>query len=506
MKTNASVKITNKEKIINLLKENGPLTQFQLAKFIYGDNKHIANIYSTLMFLVESGMVYLHGPNPSYYSVTLMDKSLLDQNHVRKNISLKEPVSEGKVILLNKIFLGGWLDKQGNIGHEIIDFLQTDNGEYFVYNNPWGVCPDNIWVEGTTTIERNEKEKYTAKYLVLTSEKRSDEFNILYVIELKEKLHRYHKSRDTIKNSQDELRNYIRSRMITYNNKFLDDIYGIDDSLFITFEGKNIYKATVPINIKGISYNFQRNKGYLYSDKNTEDYFYLEELISSSINNGNLDSFTPRKVNLDQIGKHFEKKTFLDLIHLKDDEQVFTNILHSILEHGDLLKRFCNKFNNGKRFDQLGTFFVTRETKIADGRMDVCAESQKQRVIIENKIYSGLNGLKPEDNITQLTTYYLWGKEKEIDPLCFILVPNFRLKEIEREIVELDPNMLEIYTIITYGEIADFIFDEMRHNLSMKEYKYFRLIHDIYAAFKNLSFLTREDFYASMFLQATNTD
>lgn len=40
--------------------------------------------------------------------------------------------------------------------------------------------------------------------------------------------------------------------------------------------------------------------------------------------------------------------------------------------------------------------------------MDVCAESRSQRVIIENKVYSGLNGVRPADNTTQLSTYYSW--------------------------------------------------------------------------------------------------
>lgn len=79
-------------------------------------------------------------------------------------------------------------------------------------------------------------------------------------------------------------------------------------------------------------------------------------------------------------------------------------------------------------------FNVFRETKVVDGRMDVCAENDRQRVIIENKVYSGLNGLKPADNETQLSTYYHWGIEKELEPLCMVVAPNFRVSEISREI------------------------------------------------------------------------
>ena len=104
----------------------------------------------------------------------------------------------GNVILLNKLFLGGWLDKQGNIGHEIIDFLFTDNGEHYVYNNPLGVCPKDIWIDGTK-FPRSKEEKYLGKYMVLTSEKRGKDFDILYVIELAEKLHRFSAPKDKTK-------------------------------------------------------------------------------------------------------------------------------------------------------------------------------------------------------------------------------------------------------------------------------------------------------------------
>ena len=56
---------------------------------------------------------------------------------------------DDQVVILNKIFLGDWLNGDGNIGHEIIDFLLTDFNEHYIYNNPWGHCPNNIRVNGT---------------------------------------------------------------------------------------------------------------------------------------------------------------------------------------------------------------------------------------------------------------------------------------------------------------------------------------------------------------------
>lgn len=410
----------------------------------------------------------------------------------------------GKVLLLNKPFLGDWLDSQGRIGHEIIDFLLTDDGEYYIYNNPWGVCPKDIWVEGTECLLKNKREKYTAKYLILTGQGRNS-FEILYVVELDEKLHREHTKRERdseeFRNAQDRIKAIIRKKKIKYNGKYLDEIYSNDDSLFVTFKGKKVFKAKSPIAIDGLTYNFQRNKGYLYSDKNASDYEQLEKLIESSLENGLLEEFIPRSVNAEQIGKLNESKTFLDLIGLESNEQVFTNILYSLFCQTDLLTKFCVNFKGTTVFDSQSEFQVFRENKVVAGRMDVCAESEKQRIIIENKVNSGLNGIKPADNTTQLSAYYRWGKEKSMEPLCFIVAPNYRLSEIEKEINLRDPQMTGVYKKISYGDIANFI-SEQKINIP-ESYEYYTLLPQIINAFKNLAYLTKEDLYARMFLNAT---
>ena len=415
----------------------------------------------------------------------------------------------GNVILLNKPFLGGWLNKQGNIGHEIIDFLHADDGNYYVYNNPWGICPDGIWVAGTTELKKRREEKYLGKYLVLTSEERGKDFDILYVIELAEKLHRYHtkkdKSIEQFRTDQRAVQKLIRERNIKYNDKYLDEIYRNDDTLYLTFRGRKIYRAINPILVTGLTYNFKRNKGYLYDDKNQKDYNTVKEIIEKAMARGDFEEFTPRSVNSAQIGQLNINKTFIDLIKQEDNEQIFTNILHNVLEQGELLKHFCEKFSGGKTFNSSEVFKVLREVKVVEGRMDVCAESANQRVIIENKINSGLNGLRPVDNTTQLATYYNWGKEKSTEPLCFVVVPDYRKSEISREIRKKDPEMENIYCVITYGEIARFIEEENRFGNIPPTYVYYALVSQIIEAFKNLSYLTKEDLYARMFLEATNS-
>ncbi|XMB67326.1 PD-(D/E)XK nuclease family protein [Mycoplasmatota bacterium zrk1] len=415
-------------------------------------------------------------------------------------------MSVDKVIIMNKPFLGGWLDDKGNIGHEIIDFLSTDKGECYVYNNPYGVCPEDVWVQGSQML-RWEKEKYIAKYMVLTSNTRGGNFDILYVIELREKLHRFRTKRSydspEFRQSQEGVRRIIRDRDIKYNGKYLDEIYVNDDSLYLTFSAKKVYKAEIPIFVEGMNYNYQRNKGYLYSDKQKSDYQHIESLIERSIKDGSLETFNPRPVNTKQIGELHKNSTFLDLIRLGDNEQVFTNILYSLLVHGDMIKRFCDNFKAGNYFSCDDDFDVFRESGVVDGRVDVCAESENQRIIIENKIYSGLNGVKPADNKTQLSTYFEWARKKPQQPLCFIIIPDYRIGHLKREIDNLDPDMRSVYTIIKYSEIAHFIKEEYEQGNISSTYTYYSLINQIIDSFKNLSYSTMEDFYSRMFLDAT---
>ncbi len=191
----------------------------------------------------------------------------------------------------------------------------------------------------------------------------------------------------------------------------------------------------------------------------------------------------------------------MDLIRLLDNEQVYTNILYSILMENNLFAQFCQKFKDPTACLDNNIFEVFRETKVINGRMDVCAESKNQRIVIENKVYSGLNGLKSEDNITQLSTYYQWAKEKRIEPLCFVIVPDFRLDEIRNEIRKYDSDMENIYKIVTYGNMAEFIEDNLKN--IPNNYIYYDLVKQIIAAFNNLSYKSKEDYYANLFYMAT---
>lgn len=62
--------MSQKEKLVELLKTKGTMTQGALAELIYGDKNHGPAIYAALIALVNSGVVNRTGSNPAYYSLT----------------------------------------------------------------------------------------------------------------------------------------------------------------------------------------------------------------------------------------------------------------------------------------------------------------------------------------------------------------------------------------------------------------------------------------------------
>ena len=65
-----------------------------------------------------------------------------------------------KVFILNKPFESSYTDVEGNIAHEIIDYIKIDINKVFVYNNHWSHCPDFRKAEIELEIEAEMKDKY----------------------------------------------------------------------------------------------------------------------------------------------------------------------------------------------------------------------------------------------------------------------------------------------------------------------------------------------------------
>lgn len=88
--------MSQKEKIISLLKVNQIMTQSELAEDIYEDKFHTSNIYSALMSLVDNDIVTRFGAYPARYSLSgtpysLSGTPISEQTTViKKNTEVKQ--------------------------------------------------------------------------------------------------------------------------------------------------------------------------------------------------------------------------------------------------------------------------------------------------------------------------------------------------------------------------------------------------------------------------------
>ena len=62
--------MSQREEILSLIKERGQVTHGDISVALYGDNKHMPNVYGALKKLVDSGVVKRTGDHPSYYSLS----------------------------------------------------------------------------------------------------------------------------------------------------------------------------------------------------------------------------------------------------------------------------------------------------------------------------------------------------------------------------------------------------------------------------------------------------
>lgn len=408
------------------------------------------------------------------------------------------------VIILNKIFEGSWNDQEGNISHEIIDFALTDEGKYFVYNVPYGCCPDWIHITGD---DIKETETHEAEYLYLTSESRNGVFDIKYRIKLKRKIHNYsyHKSEKLRKQVSEKMEKIYEEYNVFYGGKKISEILYTDTPL-ITFEADYMELAAESVSVNFSEYNFQRNKGYLKKDEHPNDYKYFQEIAN---NTKWIRSGLNPIINKSDVNGRYNKKTFLDLIMKSESEECYTNILYSILKQPGFFTLFCKNFAPDRKLDCSNSFQVFRERRVVGGRMDICAESVSQRVVIENKLFSGLNGIR-KDETAQLSIYYEWGKKADMEPICFLVVPDFRVElshsgrvsEIEQEILKYDPDMQGKYTVVSYSCISDFI--KNHKNMFETSYEYYKYLDDIIDAFANYAYSSKTEYFQALFQQRIN--
>lgn len=399
-------------------------------------------------------------------------------------------MSKKKCILLNKTFEGAWPEDKGNIAHEIIDFFLDDNGNQYAYMQPYGYLGKEI------------RTKYVPKWLLLTSKTIQNKCIIYYKLNIKELI-------AGAANDINKVKDYITRNNIRYGGVLLSDINFNDDCPPLTFAVSSMEKPAQdePLVFDfdenfGKSYQYQRNRGILKEDVHQETFQRLEQFIQ----NTKWETYTLNTIKeLGNISEYQNKLTFLDLILKSKSEECYTNILYNLFRsEPTLINDFLNEQGENKmsvnsyNFDSIKFKKISREKAIEGGRMDISAESKDFRLVIENKIDSGLNHIDRSNHISQLSVYYQWASEKERKPLCFCLVPDYSFEKFNQEIKKFDSEMAQKYYLVKFSEMAEFI---QSHEEKIKCSKpYGKYYDDILIAFQKFS-CTKQQQNADRFLQ-----
>ncbi len=355
-----------------------------------------------------------------------------------------------EAILINKMYTGSYLSNS-NTGHETINFLKADDGSKYIYITPYG--------------DYNNRD-YKIKYVLLTGPQINKQYQIIAMVEVEynDKFQKndysYHNLLLRL-NSKDKKINLkeihkIQSQNLQYGGKYLYDIFkdnkGNDTAIYATFKVKKIQVPNKNIIVrlndeeKGIYINGEKKviinltlgqRGIKYITAEND----LKEILKPEDNSVLWEEYPSKKVDTKTRPDNKDDFSFINLINGENNEYAYSSILayyFGLKFNGRLL--FQEFFNDKFPDNNIEFINVFQEHYLPNrSRPDIVFEgkNENEKVIIENKIKSGING-------KQLTKY-----KKGL-----IFVPNYN-----EDLIKYDPEFIKVksnFKIITYKELLNF--------------------------------------------------
>ena len=346
------------------------------------------------------------------------------------------------VIILNHMFTGKYLNK--NIGHEIINLFSDDNEKQYIYLCKDGkFTPDDRFVEHVIQVRRPDKTKGTLEIINIASELNE------YKKDNKPPTYGKKSIYEIFKQNQAQ-----QEKCITFKANLMRKP---EKHLYI-WEGKNPENSTMEgVNLKDFSPS-QQMREYIYEelDENGKtvigsNYSKLKCLIEGPLTQ---EHKLPR-VDLDcDISS-----SPVEIYGVEGRELSYSDAFKYFIEnYPDLFKRFCNNEN-------IENIKVYREWN----NIDLIIECDNQLCVIENKIFSDLNGIDGK----QLSDY-----KNKIETAINDQESPFFSKTLKSYIL-LTPNHNNIkiddedWKIRKYKEIYDFLKEQDGEDVKNQEIKDF---------------------------------
>ena len=389
-------------------------------------------------------------------------------------------------IVINRMYVGDYLSS--NLGHEIINLFQADNGCHYLYLNALGsFAAEHTDIGYMLMVKNGPKDCFEvigmAKGLMPApgvNEPRKKDIRD-YNPQINEKQRRFIKEQPggDIKYGGVSILNIFNKAeqqnvFITYKAQ---EVYVPKDSVRIylhyskdaqnIFENGNLYVALKEHNQPKTSL-----KSYIYPSLNSASKNPISDygnILANIINNDTLwSSHSVKKVDRNYALSKREVSLF-DICRIQDDENRISNAISYFMSQPEYKQLWLNFFSSkGIRLEE--NYEVEREVsaKIEDpnidslrfpsgGRIDLFIRDSKNIVVIENKIKSDINTINTDaDGINQLNRYVNFiewlinsSKEKELKAHFLILAPNYNVPKLEGA-------MQEKYRLITYKDLYDY--------------------------------------------------
>ena len=280
--------------------------------------------------------------------------------------------------ILMKMYQGSFVLESNNIGHEWINLIRADDGYFY------------IWLNSSGAFSRKINE--------------DDQVNILMVRTISDGIYSIvGKAEDClpIGCGCQKLNDEVSANAITYQGKSLTEIYGDNGSSFVTFRSQKVCKA---------------NSGfYVTPDKtmvDNERFFKLNITAKTSMrqyfeSGGDFVALLENKaiwedeVSKDTVGGFVEKyasafsnnETMFSILKKESNENAISNSIAYFLDKYGLAGRFLNHICDN--LDKNELYSVLRER----GDVDLLFVGQRNLVVVENKVYSKINGKNPDDDL-----------------------------------------------------------------------------------------------------------
>lgn len=404
--------------------------------------------------------------------------------------------NKGKAIVLNRMYVGDYLST--NLGHEVINMFQADNGDHYLYLNAYG----NFGKDHSGQIGYMLLVKYHAEGMFEVIGKAE---GLTDVVGADATLKQDYKAvNPSISKAQTD---YIEKENITYGGVPVRQIFNDAEqqNIFITYKAARLFKPNrrifigygvgADVVLTGYKQAKTSLKTYIYPkgtfagdqkkekiEEKIDDYKKLLGLIEQE----GLWVESNERINNDLLKIKSREVSIFDICQIQNDENRFSYALAYFMtqpKYKELWQDFFKRYN----IDLGDNYTVTREesakiedrewshaTKPSGGRIDLLIRDEKNIIVIENKIKSDINSIEGDNEGEQLERYYnyiLWSTQKDKpdedkNPHFMILTPNYNQPHIRSK------DMEKLYQVITYGDLYTYLDgkDEVKNDHNFKAF------------------------------------